>query len=102
MLQFVISTHLVYYLIVVTLICIGCDTKVSREVISLRFRDSFTNDCFVWRVLVVCKGYQLILIKSLSSENLKGLVVLGRTSINFLCLFSHPFISFTSFAIYLR
>jgi len=72
-LQFVIFTHLVYYLIVVTLICIGCDPNVSREVISLGFRDSSTKDCFVWRVLVICKGYQLILIKSLSSENLKGL-----------------------------
>ena len=46
-LQFVIFTHLVYYLIVVTLICIGCDPKVSREVISLGFRDSSTKDCFV-------------------------------------------------------
>jgi hypothetical protein len=55
-LQFVISTHLVYYFIVVILICIGCDPKVSREVISLGFRDSSTKDCFVW------KGYQLILI----------------------------------------
>ena len=73
MLQFVIFTHLVYYLIVVTLICIGCDPKVSREVISLGFRDSSTNDCFVWRVFVICKGYQLILIKSLGGENLKGL-----------------------------
>jgi len=72
-LQFVISTHVVYYLVVVTLICMGCNPKVSREVISLGFRDSSTNDCFVWRVLVICKGYQLILIKRLSSENLKGL-----------------------------
>jgi len=72
-LQFVIFIHLVYYLIVVTLIYIGCDPKVSREVICLAFRDSSTKDCFVWRVLVICKGYQLILIKSLSSENLKGL-----------------------------
>jgi len=71
-LRFVIFTHLVYYLIVVTLICIGCDPKVSREVISLGFRDSSTNDCFVWRVFVFCKGYHLILIKSLSSENFKG------------------------------
>jgi len=72
-LQFVIFTHLVYYLIIVALICIGCDPKVSREVISLGFRDSSTKDCFVLRVLVICKSYQLILIKSLSSENLKGL-----------------------------
>jgi hypothetical protein len=89
-LQFFISTHLVYYFIVVTLICIGCDSKVSREVISFRFRFFYKGYNFVWRKSPGAFPWGLDV----------GLAVLGRTRIN-LCVFSLIlFISFTSFVIY--